>query len=139
MTKKRIFLCAAVVLAVLLAVSAGTLWYMTRHRPNSVLMYHCISEVPQIVYDAGGIVDLYVTPADFENQLRWLDQLGYDTGFVSDYGKYYSTTDTFIPNEGVTVPEDYVATTYKEVQRMFTYSDRILFNDYYRVLGLIPE
>ena len=55
--------------------------------------------------------------------------------FVSDYGKYYSTTDTFIPNEGVTVPEDYVANTYKEVQRMFTYSERILFNDYYKVLG----
>jgi phosphoglycerol transferase MdoB-like AlkP superfamily enzyme len=58
--------------------------------------------------------------------------------FVSDLGKYYSTTDTFLPNEGVTVPEDYVATTYKEVQRMFTYSDRILFNDYYRKLGLTP-
>ena len=39
------------------------------------------------------------------------------------------------PNEGVTVPEDYVSNTYKEVQRMFTYSERILFNDYYKVLG----
>ena len=55
--------------------------------------------------------------------------------FVSDLGKYYSTTDTFIPNEGVTVAEDYVSNTYKEVQRMFTYSERILFNDYYKVLG----
>ena len=55
--------------------------------------------------------------------------------FVSDLGKYYSTTDTFIPNEGVAVPEDYVANTYKEVQRMFTYSERILFNNYYKVLG----
>lgn len=58
--------------------------------------------------------------------------------FVSDLGKYYSTTDTFIPNEGVTVPENYVSDTYKQVQRMFTYSERILFNDYYRVLGLEP-
>ena len=58
--------------------------------------------------------------------------------FVSDFGKYYSTTDTFLPNEGVTVAEDYVSNTYKEVQRMLTYSDRILFNDYYRKLGLTP-
>ena len=58
--------------------------------------------------------------------------------FVTDLGKYYSNTDTFIPNEGVTVPEDYVKTTYKEVQRMFTYSERILFQDYYRKIGLTP-
>ncbi len=58
--------------------------------------------------------------------------------FVTDLGKYYSNTDTFIPNEGVTVPEDYVQTTYKEVQRMFTYSERILFQDYYRKIGLTP-
>jgi len=58
--------------------------------------------------------------------------------FVSELGTYYSSTDTFIPNEGVTVPENYVADTYKEVQRMFTYSERILFNDYYRVIGLEP-
>lgn len=58
--------------------------------------------------------------------------------FVTELGKYYSTTDTFIPNEGVVVPEDYVSNTYKEVQRMLTYSDRILFNDYYRKLGLEP-
>ena len=58
--------------------------------------------------------------------------------FVTEQGKYYSTTDTFLPNEGVTVSEDYVTNTYKEVQRMFTYSDRILFNDYYRKLGLTP-
>ena len=58
--------------------------------------------------------------------------------FVSDLGKYYSDTDTFIPNEGVEVPEDYVSQTYQELRRMFTYSERILFNDYYRVLGLEP-
>ena len=59
--------------------------------------------------------------------------------FVTDLGRYYSNTDKFIPNEGVTVPEDYVSETYKEVKRMFTYSERILFNDYYRKLGLIPK
>ena len=58
--------------------------------------------------------------------------------FVTDLGRYYSNTDQFIPNEGVTVPEDYVSETYKEVQRMFTYSERILFKDYYRRLGLAP-
>ena len=34
--------------------------------------------------------------------------------------------------------DDYVSQTYQEMQRMFTYSERILFNDYYRVLGLEP-
>ena len=58
--------------------------------------------------------------------------------FVSELGKYYSDTDTFIPNEGVEVSDDYVSQTYQEMQRMFTYSERILFNDYYRVLGLEP-
>lgn len=58
--------------------------------------------------------------------------------FVSELGTYYSNTDTFVPNEGAVVPENYVSDTYKEVQRMFIYSERILFNDYYRVLGLEP-
>ena len=58
--------------------------------------------------------------------------------YVSELGKYYSNTSTFIPNEGVEVPEGYVEQTYKEVQRMVTYSGRILFNDYYRKIGLLP-
>ena len=58
--------------------------------------------------------------------------------YVSELGKYYSNTHTFVPNESVTVPEGYVEQTYKEVQRMVTYSGRILFNDYYRKIGLIP-
>ena len=58
--------------------------------------------------------------------------------YVSELGKYYSNTSTFVPNEGVTVPEGYVEQTYKEVQRMVTYSSRILFNDYYRKIGLEP-
>lgn len=58
--------------------------------------------------------------------------------YVSELGKYYSNTSTFVPNEGVEVPEGYVEQTYKEVQRMVTYSGRILFNDYYRKIGLIP-
>lgn len=59
--------------------------------------------------------------------------------FVTDLGRYYSNKDKFIPNEGGAVPEDYVADTYQEVKQMFAYSERILFNDYYRVLGLIPK
>ena len=58
--------------------------------------------------------------------------------FVSELGKYYKNTNTFIPNEGVTVPEGYVEQTFKEVQRMVNYSGHILFQDYYRVLGLKP-
>lgn len=42
------------------------------------------------------------------------------------------------PNEGVTVPEGYVEQTFKEVQRMVNYSGHILFQDYYRVIGLKP-
>ena len=58
--------------------------------------------------------------------------------FVSELGKYYKNTNTFIPNEGVTVPEGYVEQTFKEVQRMVNYSGHILFQDYYRVIGLKP-
>jgi len=58
--------------------------------------------------------------------------------YVSELGKYYRNTNTFIPNEGVSVPEGYVEQTFKEVQRMVTYSGRILFNDYYRKIGLTP-
>ena len=57
---------------------------------------------------------------------------------MSELGKYYKTTNTFIPNEGTTVPEGYVEQTFKEVQRMVNYSGRILFNDYYRKIGLLP-
>lgn len=58
--------------------------------------------------------------------------------FVSDLGKYYTNTGTFIPNEGTTVPEGYVEQTYNEVRRMVNYSGHILFNDYYRKIGLLP-
>ena len=58
--------------------------------------------------------------------------------FVSDLGKYYRGSNTFVPNEGVTVPEGYVEQTFKEVQRMVSYSGHVLFNDYYRKIGLIP-
>ena len=58
--------------------------------------------------------------------------------FVSDLGKYYTNTGTFIPNEGITVPEGYVEQTYNEVRRMVNYSGLVLFNDYYRKIGLIP-
>ena len=58
--------------------------------------------------------------------------------FVSELGKYYTNTGTFVPNEGTTVPEGYVEQTYNEVRRMVNYSGHILFNDYYRKIGLIP-
>ena len=58
--------------------------------------------------------------------------------YVSELGKYYANTNTFVPNDGAEIPEGYVEQTYKEVKRMVTYSSHILFNDYYRVLGLEP-
>ena len=78
-----------------MAAAASAVWYMTRLEPNAVLMYHCISEVPQIVYDVGGNVDLYVTPKEFEDQLRWLKFRGVHTGFVCDYGEPNTALLTF--------------------------------------------
>ena len=95
MTRKRIIILASVIGAVVVAVTAGAVWYMTRLSPNAVLMYHCIDEVPQIVYDVGGNVDLYVTPSEFEAQLKWLNKMGYTTGFASDCGKANTAILTF--------------------------------------------
>lgn len=52
--------------------------------------------------------------------------------FISEYGRYDSATDTFTPNAGVTVAEDYARNMlYGPVDDAFTYSAAILDNDYY--------
>ncbi len=56
--------------------------------------------------------------------------------FITDKGRYNASTDSFTPNPGVTVPDDYASTIYSEVRNMFDYSVRVLHTDYYRVLGL---
>jgi hypothetical protein len=51
--------------------------------------------------------------------------------YITDLGRYNSRTDEFIPNEGVTVPEGYAADMLKYVTDEFSYSAKILENDYY--------
>lgn len=52
--------------------------------------------------------------------------------FITDKGRYNSTTGQFTPNEGVTVPEDYRKKISAVVDGKFYYSAKILETDYYR-------
>ena len=47
--------------------------------------------------------------------------------------------DHFTPNEGAEIPEDYVVTTLRQVNNMFSYSKLILEQDYYAKLGLYHD
>ena len=51
--------------------------------------------------------------------------------FITEYGRYDSTVDTFTVNEGMTVPDGYAAEILENVNNKFTYSALILENDYY--------
>ncbi len=51
--------------------------------------------------------------------------------WLTDKGRYNSTTDTFTAAEGVTVDEDYAQKILAEVNNKFTYSAKILETDYY--------
>lgn len=52
--------------------------------------------------------------------------------YITDKGKFDSTTDKFYPNKGVTIPEDYIEKTKRKVEGTFKYSANILDYDYYR-------
>lgn len=54
-----------------------------------------------------------------------------DKSYITDYGRYNAKTDTFTPNEGVTVPEGYASDVLNVVKAKFKYSVEILENDYY--------
>jgi len=56
--------------------------------------------------------------------------------FISDFGRYNAKTDKFIPNEGITVSQNYAANTYQSVSALFKHSGSIVMNDYY---GSIEE
>ena len=58
--------------------------------PSAVLMYHCISEPPK-----GALVDMYVSPKQFENQLIWLKERGYESGFAYDCRRENTVVLTF--------------------------------------------
>lgn len=51
--------------------------------------------------------------------------------FISDKGRYNSTTKVFTPNDGVTVEDDYRKNISALIDRKFTYSALILDTDYY--------
>lgn len=51
--------------------------------------------------------------------------------WITDYGRYDSTTGEFTPNEGQSLPDDYAASVMKIVNNKFDYSKKILENDYY--------
>ena len=54
--------------------------------------------------------------------------------WITDKGRYNSSTKTFTPNEGVTVADDYAKTVSAIVSRKMSYSDLILKKDYYNIL-----
>ena len=56
--------------------------------------------------------------------------------FITEEGRYNSSTNTWIPNEGSTVQQGYATEVYNHVKDLFNYSVKILDNDYYGVLGL---
>ena len=61
-----------------------------------------------------------------------------DYSYLTELGRYNADTDTFTPNEGAQVPENYAQDTYWEARYIRSYSEKILFNDYYRKIGLEP-
>jgi len=56
--------------------------------------------------------------------------------FISDFGRYNAKTDEFIPNDGITVSQNYAANTYQTISALFRHSGNIVMNDYY---GSIEE
>ena len=51
--------------------------------------------------------------------------------YITDYGRYNAKTDTFTPNEGITVSDGYASNIYQQVSALFKHSGNILLNDYY--------
>ena len=56
--------------------------------------------------------------------------------FLTEWGRYDSQADVFTPRDGVSVPGGYALSMLKEVKNMFSYSIKILEQDYYAKLGL---
>lgn len=54
--------------------------------------------------------------------------------FITELGRFDSRTDTFIPNEGITVPSSYASEMFTVVKNKMKYSEMIIDNDYYSYL-----
>ena len=59
---------------------------------------------------------------------------GYGNSWISAAGTYEAYTDTFTPNEGVQVGEDYVSQVNRLLQDRYTYARYLIDEDYYRHL-----
>ena len=57
-----------------------------------------------------------------------------DYSWLTDKGYYQSSTDTFTPNNGVTIPDEYVETIQSVVSNKMVFSSLVLEEDYYRHL-----
>ncbi len=57
-----------------------------------------------------------------------------NNSWVSDYGTYFSSRGSFVPRDGVTVPDDYVSKMNRIVQSKVAMSKYILQEDYYRYI-----
>ena len=55
-----------------------------------------------------------------------------DRSFITDKGRYSSVKDTFIPNEGIEIPANYVEQISEIIYQKFKMSTMVLDNDYYR-------
>ena len=59
--------------------------------------------------------------------------------FVTAAGSYDAISNTFTPNEGITVSDDYVAQTTKMINDKWKYAKLIITNDYYKYTVPKPE
>ncbi|MBO4836019.1 MAG: sulfatase-like hydrolase/transferase, partial [Lachnospiraceae bacterium] len=57
-----------------------------------------------------------------------------DYSWLTDKGYYLSSTDTFTPKEGITIPEGYVDMIQSVVSNKMVFSSLVLEEDYYRHL-----
>ncbi len=55
-----------------------------------------------------------------------------DRSWITDLGRYNATENTFIPNPGVVVGDEYARNTLKRVNNAFEYSAKILEYDYFK-------
>lgn len=56
--------------------------------------------------------------------------------FITDLGRYNAKTKSFIPVEGLDIPENYTKQISNQIYNKYKYSRLILENDYYRYLGI---
>ncbi|MBO4265273.1 MAG: sulfatase-like hydrolase/transferase [Clostridia bacterium] len=61
----------------------------------------------------------------------------YNMNFINKYGRFTVSDNKFILNDGYSVPSGYASNILAEIKKTFSYADKVLLYDYYRVLGLV--